>query len=556
MPNKFDNNIYKQLVNSRDYSGAADYLESFEIKQEYVQEYYDEIENLRRHASIQAGILEKMKPDAQQAYHFVNAINGNGNIPHQQYDEQGNAIQNTANKWGDEYTGLFNDLSVKNEHGIRNHVSNLQVELKSNNVLNTLLTNLNVRDINEAEDLYGIKITKDYRNGYTTFDIPLDNKKLTDILSSVNNIETFSPYRVTSLGYNVAPIGSNNDDKQFSIYAVADGKKYDRFDPNVNYENVNKAIKLVRDARNLQQVEFDKNATADTIEDLYISEYYGLGHANAVDKYNKGFIDSTELNRIVERRKESYDRLIMGLDPNLFEIYAYNKDQTALEKVTDPKALREIRNDIQLALQDKRLTYHLGMMGSDYGTSFDVGEKSGKNVDVTKDTRRYFIKDFLKESCKELFEKDSKTLALRDANDLRKWNYGTKLHDGTFIGHDKVIGYYTTDTDDYGNEFKIPITKDDALRALNKQNITKQAVRSVLSKLNSDGTPQNEIRNGKVVPIDIENRLTGMVNSAINELYPAEQYSYDKRFLEANDLLQTIKRLTRYKINDNQDNIE
>ena len=100
----YNANTLQDLLDKRNYIGAADYLSTQRAASPQKQIILNRrINQLRRDGAIQAAMLQGMTPDEQKAFHFISAIDGNGRIPHSTYDNKGNVKAETINIFGDNY---------------------------------------------------------------------------------------------------------------------------------------------------------------------------------------------------------------------------------------------------------------------------------------------------------------------------------------------------------------------------------------------------------------------------------------------------------------------
>ena len=85
----FNYDEYDNLINSRDYLGAANYMSKFRASTPEDQiKANNLIRQLKREGEIRAARLSKMTDEQRQAYDFFSAMEGKGTIPHTIYDEK------------------------------------------------------------------------------------------------------------------------------------------------------------------------------------------------------------------------------------------------------------------------------------------------------------------------------------------------------------------------------------------------------------------------------------------------------------------------------------
>lgn len=569
MPNYYNRNTYQEFIDKRDYSGAADYLESCEAPESSENRVYvyDQVNKLREKAEIENAKLEKMTPDAQQAYHFISGLNGDGIIPHQQWDQEGNPIDGTANSWGDRYLSYINALTI-NSNGESHKINRMIFSFGSDEAFSNYLSNIGVNDKEEAISKYNIEI-KTNNDGRREIYVPVRISGFIDLYDKfqktrendrADNTQNFY-YTGVNMAVATTPavLSSKEINKKYSISVIADNnKRYtNENDMPIIRSKLDKALYLVNNARKLQQQELEAASTVTTIEDLHSTGFLGIGHAKAYEDWQKHIISDEHYNNILKDRKLRLGNKIAAIDTKQKPVYAFDDKNNKLVLVTDPDELKEIQNRIVSTNGTDQQKYELAYTADKYGTVFTISTKLDQQGRPYGDPVRYFVEDFLGDVAKKYFESDTKTLAVKKAAELRRWNYGKTLHDGTYVGHDKNSNtYYTKRKDERGNYVKTAISQEEALNALHKEIITDRAVRLVLSKTHKDGSPELELKNGQLVPIDLNSRLSSVIGIGINELYPKEVYSDERRLLEYNNLYRNILRLVSYYNNINNNTTE
>lgn len=533
----------KQLqsyFDNRDWTGAAEYLSSIPASNPRKQaELNEQIRKLRRDGEIQNAMLQQMDKTQQDAYHFVSAINGSGNIPYK-IDDNGE-----GNSFGITYTDLINNTRVQNNvmsPGKRNlkgeQINRIRVELNNNEAYDNYLDALET-NVDEISTL-GVRVSKDNKTGKTIVDIPTSNPKLYNFIiktRELNKVFDVSPLIPGGSGHQVYITDNFAIKGITSSNIVVDKSQF-------NYDNITRAARIVDDAISLDKKTKDRLKNISIDEQLYITPYLGYGDANAYKMYKNGVIDTDAYTKIRKERKDAYNTILRGIDLTKHEVFLDEKqdDGNRLTKV-DNKDINLLKESILLAMDDDRITYQAAMLNDEVGTLITLTpkiDKEGKPYDNDySKTRTIFVKNLFKSSCEASFRNDTKQMAVRDNADMRRWNYGKTLHDGNYVGYNKNIGAYRLDK---ATQQKIPIDESTMLSLLNKENIIDNTVNKLLINLEEDGTIITR-SNGKKVTNSVESMASMYAASATNELYPAGYYTEGERLRYQNDIYQTIIKL-------------
>lgn len=585
----FNQQTLNTYFNNRDFNGAADYLSSLKAKDPQSQrELNNRIRQLRKQAEIQNAYVSQLDTNGVQAYHFINSLNGNGTIPHTQYNDNGQAIAGTANSYGDNYISLINNLHITHNGQFKGQrINTIQIKLDAD-YLNAFANRLGVNDIKNNN--LGITYSTN-SEGKHLINIPTNNVNLVKALKAAKSLD----YMVSSVSSSAtkgaltgAAAGASMGAMAGSIipgigtafgagvggiigtlvgattYAVDEAIQYespyeiiglgkDVIAPasTFNSGSLYDLIDIVDEAQEKQQTDEKKIGNITINEEMYVTPFLGHGHANAYKRLASGAISIDEYNKIVEERTNTYNTLLKQADLTQYKVFAGGEtlddsENLVMTELDNPSRL-ELMKNLSVAIADKRVTYSAAIRGGEMGTYITIAADKDKNGDLSEGSTerftRIFIPGLFQSSCDESFNNDTKTMAARDNADMKRWNYGKRLHNGTYVGYCKDLGSYTIVKDANGQEIKTPISEDDILSALNRENIIDGSVDNILLMMSQ--TDNNT---------DIDSLIQLAATVGTNELYPAEQYDRRERIYQQEQLYKDIYSLLNVYISNNENN--
>lgn len=554
---QYDENTYKYYIGNRDYIGAAEYLSTCTAKDGKSQiAVNNQIRELSIMGERQASMLEGQDRKNQDAYHFISALDGNGHIPHLDKNNE------NGNLYGDAYTGLINTLYANKGNispGGRDvggeRIDRIRLEFNSSEAYKTYLDAIG----SNYEDIYnlGVNSTRDSKTGHTFVDIPTSNIRMLDLIdrAKVLNTDIAIP---TMTGVYYA--------KGAELYSIKGLTASNIIVPEnrFNYDNIRQAKRLVDEARDIQNRIIDTNKSIDVYEETYITPYLGQGQANAHKDLQRGIIDEDEYKKITSRITDEYDRLLTLSTFQDKEVYVANddtrkkKDEVSILRLIEGKDKDHIKDLLNAAAKDKRLTYAAGLRNGVSGTYIEVSQKINEKGEAVKGEwgqhMTVFVPGLFKSSCDEAFNADTKQMSVRDFADMKRWNYGRFLKDGNYVGHNKELGAYIQKTDENGKPVKVPISEQQALQLLNRNNIIEGSVNKLLSIVGNDGNPIEHLVSGQMVPYNIEEQAQLLSAAGTAELYQKGVYSDGERLQYQADIYNIImKNLSNSIYKQNKD---
>lgn len=520
---------------NRDWLGAANYLSGFQVAPSQRREFNIRIKELRRQGEIQNALLQNMSTDQQYAFNFISAMDGSRTLP-------------KDNPYTTKYNDLINNLKVTEDvfsPGKRNikgeHITNIRLDLLNDTIYNAYLENIGTTNDNIKS--LGITATQDKSTGHWIIHIPTSNTKATDYIQAASNLNLIKQEQIPFVaGQYKVDVPNNYEIKGItSSNIIVDGK-------NFNFDNITSAIHMVSDARTIQKEAVESQQTVSLQEDIVVTPFLGHGHANAYKRLSKGAINIDDYNKIVSERTNTYNMLLKQVGLQNYTVYTTqptdDDEEGKMLKQIEDKDKDKIMQQILVAMNDNRLTYSAAMHEGEVGTYITITAATDKDKNQVSgeygQPMRIFIPGLFKSSCDESFNSDTKQMAVRDNADMRRWNYGKSLKNGTYVGYDKNIGAYELIYDENGNKVKSPISTEKMLQLLNEENIIDESVSTLLDNIDAEGNPLQYTNNGKTHTYDIEERAQILANVATNEVYPKGKYSYGEMLQYSNNIYNTI----------------
>lgn len=557
----FDINILQRYYDAHNFEGAANYLESIpakDLNSEYKKRM--EIRKLRRDASIQNNIVNGMDPGYKEAFLYMQAMNGTGDIPrdrtitYNQGTEDEYHVTET-NRWGTYYLDRMNNLKSKDGTSI----NKIAIDLDSDNSLAQISSVLGFNNINSND----LGIThKALGDGKHRLILSTDNRNLYKVYNAMKQIEDtsfvdiFDPIatRTATSGILGAGVGSfipgagtaaggilggatgavvgtieglynyfSNKSKASIKGIDNNGNIYD--EDGFNAVALDAAVANVNKANEAYQKILETQISEQTFDvETETSQFLGLGHAEAYKALQNNIIDIDTYNKIEATWKEGYDRLIKFADFTKKKVYAWDASSGEginLSRVNNVD-IPDLKGEVTLAMKEGRCDYALATVDGRIGTMIyitpknDDGDWSKAKGEIQK---QIFIEGLFEESAEAMFDRDTKTVAARQNADMKKFNYEQKLSTGVTVGYKEGVPYIKQ-ADNNGNIISIPISENDMLRALDENAIIDNSITTILGNMDENGNQYPQVINGEKVPVTVEQLLERFAIAGTEELYP------------------------------------
>ena len=562
--------IYNQFISDGDYVGAANYLSrahfSDPVKQSLVNQA---IKKLRTDGRRIQGMMSKADENQRKAFSFINAVNSNGILPglNNGIDSDGNrrSSDNVFSKdyaeakrrLGSQGSKEAESLSIKfggqiekrrllgldwlakdYEYKTDAFEDMLRRSRLSKNALVKSGAKVKIKDgqyildISKRNPLFNkvynaLLSTKGYDNKYRFQVAGIDAKgKLIGIGDSDKSyINWRSRTDITDTdGYYVNPTGNNNFEMPNNIVAVA-----------------NKAIRPVKGIDN-------DGSKLSTVSSM-ILPFNSARRKQISDALNGGRLNTELANALVKENSNAIINGLMNADFTQYEMYVTDEedtdDHTTVRHVVDNSNEKaNIQDLVRAAIAsgkfDPETQVSLGMQGNQTGyvitipTKIDKNTETGNQIeDIKQNSRQIFIPDFMNGEAEKVFSQNSQTRAMKELASMEMYNYPVDIpQDGRLnVYNDPNTGNAVYQME-YDSGRIQPLTKEDALRKVNKMLIVEDGIDLANKQFyDEDGNLRKGLRNkdgslNAQFQQDLNRQIDAYVTSAMSELYPQAWQSF------------------------------
>lgn len=556
--------IYNQFISDGDYVGAANYLSrahfSDPVKQSLVNQA---IKKLRTDGRRIQGMMSRADENQRKAFSFLNAVNSNGILPglNNGIDADGNrrASDNVFSKdyaeakrrLGSQGSKEAESLSIKfggqtekrrllgldwlakdYEYKTDAFEDMLRRSRLSKNALVKSGAKVKIKDgqyildISKRNPLFNkvynaLLSTKGYDNKYRFQVAGVDAKgKLIGIGDSDKDyINWRSRTDITDTdGYYVNPTGNNNFEMPNNIVAVA-----------------NKAIRPVKG--------IDSDGSKLSTVSSMILPFNSARRKQISDSLNGGRLNTELANALIKENSNAIINGLMNADFTQYEMYVTDEenhdDHTTVRHVVDNSNEKaNIQDLVRAAIAsgkfDPETQVSLGMQGNQTGyvitipTKIDKNTETGNQIeDIKQNSRQIFIPDFMNGEAEKVFSQNSQTRAMKELASMEMYNYTVDIpQDGRLnVYNDPTTGNAVYQME-YASGRIQPLTKEDALRKVNKMLIVEDGIDLANKQFyNEDGNLRKGLRNkdgslNAQFQQDLNRQIDAYVTSAMRELYP------------------------------------
>lgn len=562
--------IYNQFISDGDYVGAANYLSrahfSDPVKQSLVNQA---IKKLRTDGRRIQGMMSRADENQRKAFSFLNAVNSNGILPglNNGTDADGNrrASDNIFSKdyaeakrrLGSQGSKEAESLSIK--FGGQTEKRRLfgldwlakDVEYKTDAFEDMLRRSRlskdaliksgakvkvkdgqYVLDISKRNPLFNkvynaLLSTKGYDNNYRFQVAGIDAKgKLIGISDADKNwINRRSRTDITNTdGYYINPTGNNNFEMPNNIIAIA-----------------NKAIRPVKGIDN-------DGSKLSTVSSM-ILPFNSARRKQISDALNSGGLNTELANALVKENSNAIINGLMNADFTQYEMYVTDEenhdDHTTVRHIVDSSNEKaNIQDLVRAAIAsgkfDPETQVSLGMQGNQTGYVITIPTKMDKNTetgnrieDIKQNSRQIFIPDFMNCEAEKVFSQNSQTRAMKELASMEMYNYPVDIpQDGRLnVYNDPTTGKAVYQME-YNSGRVQPLTKEDALRKVNKMLIVEDGIDLANKQFyDEDGNLRKGLKNkdgslNAQFQQDLSRQIDAYVTSAMSELYPQAWQSF------------------------------
>lgn len=556
--------IYNRFISDGDYVGAANYLSrahfSDPVKQSLVNQA---IKKLRTDGRRIQGMMSRADENQRKAFSFLNAVNSNGILPglNNGIDADGNRRSSdnifskdyaeAKRRLGSQGSKEAESLSIKfggqtekrrllgldwlakdYEYKTDAFEDMLRRSRLSKNALIKSGAKVKIKDgqyildISKRNPLFNkvynaLLSTKGYDNNYRFQVAGIDAKgKLIGVSDADKNwINRRSRTDITDTdGYYINPTDNNNFEMPNNIVAVA-----------------NRTIRPVKD----NDINDSKLSTVSSM----ILPFNSARRKQISDALNGGRLNTELANALVKENSNAIINGLMNADFTQYEMYVTDEentdDHTTVRHIVDSSNEKaNIQDLVRAAIAsgkfDPETQVSLGMQGNQTGyvitipTKMDNDTETGNRVeDIKQNSRQIFIPDFMNGEAEKLFSKNSQTRAMKELASMEMYNYPVDIpQDGRLnVYNDPSTGKAVYQME-YDSGRVQPLTRDDALRKVNKMLIVEDGIDLANKQFyDEDGNLRKGLKNkdgslNAQFQQDLNRQVDAYVTSAMKELYP------------------------------------
>ena len=570
--------IYNKFIADGDYAGAANYLSRGHFKDPNKQRIVNEtIKQLRSEGRKIQGMMERADVDQKAAFSFINSIDNNTNLPglNNGKDADGNYIGAT-NQYSKAYSDAKRNLASTNEH----EAESISVKFggKTDKRYGFLGIDFLAKDKEYKTDAFtemlhragitkkslinsGAKIT--VKDGQYYLNISKRNTLFNRVYNALLKTKSDDGlYRFQVAGIDAkGNLIKNNESRlmlsakdrgeaiqkgiDISPYKTSDIEKGDGYYYNPSdskmFRNFTAPSEVVNDANNKIKSITSTNEKEGTSTVSSMTLNFNSARAKDISDYlNSGRINSSQASALIKENNNAVLNAIMNSDLTQYEVYATDHEDdsgnTTRSKIDDTKTRAEIQDRIRAEIRDGKFDVNtqvaLGIQGDQTGYVITLPAKHDKDGEVEGTTESIFIPNFLNGEAEKVFNRNTKTRAIKELASMEMYNYGVDIpQDG------KLNVYNNPDTGaavyqmEYSDGSTVQISKDEALRNINKMLIIEDGIDNANSLFyDEDGNIRKGIKqNGKInanFHNDLVKKVDAYITSAMSELYPEAWKSF------------------------------
>ena len=570
--------IYSKFIADGDYAGAANYLSRGHFKDPNKQRIVNEtIKQLRSEGRKLQGMMERSDDDQKAAFSFINSVNNNGNLPglNSGKDSDGNYIGAT-NQYSEAYSDAKRNLASTNEH----EAESISIKFggKKDKRYGFLGIDFLAKDKEYKTDaftdmLHRAGITKNslvksgakvvVKDGQYYLNISKRNNLFNRVYNALLKTKSDDGlYRFQVAGIDAkGNLIKNNESRlmlsakdrgeaiqkgiDISPYKTSDIEKGDGYYYNPSdskmFRNFTAPSEVVNDANNKIKSITSTNEKEGTSTVSSMTLNFNSARAKDISDYlNAGRINSSQASALINENNNAILNAIMNSDLTQYEVYATDHEDdsgnTTRSKIDDTKKRAEIQNRIRAEIRDGKFNVNtqvaLAIQGDQTGYVITLPAKYDKDGEVEGTTESIFIPNFLNGEAEKVFNRNTKTRAIKELASMEMYNYGVDIPQDV-----KLNVYNNPDTGaavyqmEYSDGSTVQIGKDEALRNINKMLIIEDGIDNANSLFyDEDGNIRKGIKqNGKInanFHNDLVKKVDAYVTSAMSELYPEAWQSF------------------------------
>lgn len=569
--------IYDKFISDGDFVGAANYLSrahfSDPVKQQMVNQT---IKSLRTDGRRIQGMMSHADDTQKAAYSFLNAVNNNNVLPglNNSIDSEGNRRKST-NEFSKAYSDALRNLcSTKNTdaEGISIKFGG-KTEKRTIFYIDWLVKDVEYNDDAFNDMLKRTHLTKEalikagakikVQNGQYILDISKRSSlfnKIYDAIRNIKNYRGFYRFQIAGIDAKGNIIKNNESYRSSSVMEIGDLKHKGLdvspspietsdgyyFNPSVsmvtNFEAPAKAIasanQIIRPVKGMSS---DKSGVS-TVSSM-ILPFNSARRKQISDALNTGRLNTELANALVKENGNAILNGLMNADFTQYEMYVTDEENpddhtTVRHSVDTSNEKANIQDLLRAAIAsgkfDPETQVSLGMQGNQTGYVITIPTKVDKNTetgnrieDIKQNSRQIFIPDFMNGEAEKLFSQNSQTRAMKELANMEMYNYPVDIpQDGRLnVYNDPSTGKAVYQME-YNSGRVQPLTRDDALRKVNKMLIVEDGIDLANKQFyDEDGNLRKGLKNkdgslNAQFQQDLNRQVDAYVTSAMKELYP------------------------------------
>lgn len=557
--------IYNQFISDGDYVGAANYLSrahfSDPVKQSLINQA---IKKLRTDGRRIQGMMSKADENQRKAFSFLNAVNSNGILPglNNGIDADGNR-RSSDNIFSKDYAEAKRRLCSQGSK----EAESLSIKFGGQTEKRRLLgLDWLAKDYEYKTDAFedmlrrsrlsknaliksGAKVK--IKDGQYILDIskrnPLFNKVYNALLSTKGYDNNYR-FQVAGIDAKGKLIGIGDADKNWinrrsrTDITDTDGYYINPTDNNNNFEMPNNIVAVaIRTIRPVKDNNINDSELS-TVSSM-ILPFNSARRKQISDALNGGRLNTGLANALVKENSNAIINGLMNADFTQYEMYVTDEentdDHTTVRHIVDSSNEKaNIQDLVRAAIAsgkfDPETQVSLGMQGNQTGyvitipTKMDKDRETGNRVeDIKQNSRQIFIPDFMNGEAEKLFSQNSQTRAMKELASMEMYNYHVDIpQDGRLnVYNDPSTGKAVYQME-YDSGIVQPLTRDDALRKVNKMLIVEDGIDLANKQFyDEDGNLRKGLKNkdgslNAQFQQDLNRQVDAYVTSAMSELYP------------------------------------
>lgn len=581
--------IYDKFISDGDFVGAANYLSRAHFSDPAKQQMVNQtIKSLRTDGRRIQGMMSHADDNQRAAYSFLNAVNNNNVLPglNNGIDSEGNRRKPTNN-----FSKAYSDAKRKLGSTKTTDAEGISIKFGGKTEKRTLFgIDWLAEDVEYKDDAFNDMLNRTHltkealikagakikvQNGQYILDISKRSSLFNKVYDGIRNIKNDKGlYRFQIAGIDTKGNIIKNNESYRPASAMERGELKHQgvnvatrvgvtsspieesdgyyFNPSIsminNFEAPAKAIESANQAiRPVKGMSGDGSGVS-TVSSM-ILHFNSARGKQISDALTTGRLNTELANALAKENDNAILNGLMGADFTQYEMYVTDeenpKDHTTVRHSVDTSNEKaNIQDLLRAAIAsgkfDPETQVSLGMQGNQTGYVITIPTKMDKNTetgnrieDIKENSRQIFIPDFMDGEAERVFSQNSQTRAMKELASMEMYNYPVDIpQDGRLnVYNDPSTGKAVYQME-YDSGRVQPLTKEDALRKVNKMLIVEDGIDLANKQFyDEDGNLRKGLKNkdGSInaqFQQDLSRQIDTYVTSAMSELYPQAWQSF------------------------------